>query len=336
MNRREVLKKGCAATLLAVMPHSIMRISKYTEMETQKEFDAIIIGGSYSGLSAAMALGRSLRQVLIIDSGLPCNRQTPASHNFITQDGIEPAKIAAKARDQVMKYDTVRFLEDRAVQGQKKGKRFEIHTESGKSFISEKLIFATGIKDIMPDIKGLAECWGISVVHCPYCHGYEIRDKKTAILANGERAFHLAPMAGNLTDQLTIITSGQPEFDTDQLALLQKNNIRVVDKSIREVIHNDGKMNAVIYTDGSTEEFDAVYAALPFEQHSDIPQSLGCEINEQGYIQVDMMAKTTIEGVFACGDNCSRMRSVANAVAAGNIAGAVANMEMSMQDFHAH
>ena len=302
-------------------------------MNTTKKFEVIIIGGSYSGLSAAMALGRSLRHVLIIDSGLPCNRQTPHSHNFITQDGATPSEISKKAKTQVLKYDTVNFIEDKAIKGIKTNHDFNIHTESGKQFAAKKIIFATGIKDIMPEIKGFSDCWGISVVHCPYCHGYEIKNKKTGIIANGETAFHLAPMVKNLTDNLTILTNGKAEFNLEQSLKLKKNNITVIEKKITEIEHHNGYIKNVVFKDHSKEHFEATYAALSFEQRSDIPESLGCELNEQGYIKVDIMGKTTVEGVFACGDNTTRIRSVANAVASGNMVGAVINMELSNEQF---
>lgn len=302
-------------------------------MNTTKKFEVIIIGGSYSGLSAAMTLGRSLRSVLIIDSGLPCNRQTPHSHNFITQDGATPSEISQKAKSQVLKYDTIHFIEDKAIKGMKTGHSFHIHTESGKEFEAKKIIFATGIKDIMPKIKGLSDCWGISVVHCPYCHGYEIKNKKTGMIANGETAFHLAPMVRNLTDELTILTNGKAEFDSQQLSKLNKNNIRIIEKEITEIEHENGYIKNIVFRDNSIEHFKATYAAVPFKQNSDMPELLDCELNEQGYIQVDMMGKTTVEGLFACGDNTTRIRSVANAVASGNMVGAMINMELSNEQF---
>ena len=333
MTRRDLIKQGSMATLAIALPIPITGFKKYNNMDTEKKFEVIIIGGSYSGLSAAMTLGRSLRQVLIIDSGLPCNRQTPHSHNFITQDGATPKKISQKAKSQVLKYNTVTFIEDKAIEGKKTGNTFSILTASGKKFEAKKLIFATGIKDIMPPIKGLKDCWGISVVHCPYCHGYEIKNKKTGIIANGETAIHLAPLANNLTNDLSILTRGKAEFDMEQVSKLNKNNIKVIEKEIIEIEHENGYMKHVIFNDNTKEPFDATYIALPFKQHSNIPELLGCELNEQGYIQVDMMQKTTKDGVFACGDNCSRMRSVANAVASGNTVGAVINMELSNEKF---
>ncbi|MDO6516618.1 NAD(P)/FAD-dependent oxidoreductase [Zobellia uliginosa] len=302
-------------------------------MDKQKIFDVIIIGGSYAGLSAAMTLGRSLRSILIIDGGLPCNRQTPHAHNFITHDGEKPSDILQKAKSQVLGYETVSFINDVALKGSKSAGNFHITTETGKHFIGKKMVFATGISDIMPEIKGFSDCWGISVVHCPYCHGYEIRNKKTGIIANGERAMHLASLVHNLTEHLTILTSEKAGFNAEQQMKLKKNNIKIIEKGISEVEHENGYITNVVFRDRSSENFDAIYASLPFTQHSDIPAQLNCSISEQGFIQVDAMQKTTVDGLFACGDNSTQIRSIASAVATGTMAGAMANMELSEEIF---
>ncbi|MFC2187569.1 NAD(P)/FAD-dependent oxidoreductase [Fulvivirgaceae bacterium LMO-SS25] len=302
-------------------------------MTDSKQFDVIIIGGSYAGLSAAMALGRSLRKVLIIDGGFPCNRQTPHSHNFITHDGEKPSVIAEKAKAQVLKYNTVKFYRGLAISGKKAENDLIIVTQTGEEFKAKKLIFATGIKDEIPDIKGFSECWGISIIHCPYCHGYEFRHQKTGILANGESAFHLASLINNLTDNITILTTGKADFNSEQIAKLNKHNIKIVETDITEIEHESGQIKNVTFNDGNKIGFNALYAAVPFTQHSDIPVSLGCEIAEQGYIKVDNFQKTTVSDVFACGDNVNMMRSVANAVATGNLAGAMANNELTVEQF---
>ncbi len=297
-------------------------------MKDDKEFDVIIIGGSYAGLSAAMALGRSLRRVLVLDSGAPCNRQTPHSHNFITQDGEKPAVIANKAKEQVKRYATVTLQKGLAVSGRKTLAGFEIQTENGELFSGRKLIFASGIEDIMPSIQGFAACWGISVIHCPYCHGYEFRGRKTAIIANGERAMHLASLVHNLTKELTILTTGETSFNAEQLEKLRTKGITLLDKEISKIQHKSGWVQQVVFKDGESQAFDAVYAAVSFRQHSAMPATLGCEMTEMGHIVVDNFQKTTVKGIFACGDNSSMMRSVANAVATGNVAGAMANKEL--------
>ncbi|MCK0148068.1 NAD(P)/FAD-dependent oxidoreductase [Arenibacter sp. F26102] len=302
-------------------------------MEENKTFEVIIIGGSYAGLSAAMALGRSLRNVLIINSGKPCNIQTPHSHNFLTQDGKTPKEISTLAKHQVEQYNTVSFINDLAINGQKIPLGFEIEKENGKTFTAKKIILATGVKDIIPNIKGFSECWGISVIHCPYCHGYEHKAVNTAIMANGERAFHLAPLVQNLTNDLTILTNGKMDFNEQQLIKLKTNNIEVNKKEILEVEHKNGHLQKIVFKDGSKENFLAAYAAIPFEQHTSIPVDLGCELTENGHIKVDFFQQTNVDGIYACGDNSSPMRSVAYAVATGNIAGAMVNKELSHEEF---
>lgn len=302
-------------------------------MELKPLYDVIIIGGSYAGLSAAMALGRSLKNTLIIDNGIPCNRQTPHSHNFITHDGEKPKVIAERAREQVAQYKSIEFLNAKAIKGKKLEGKFEIQTEEGDKIFAKKLIFATGIKDLLPEIKGFTACWGISVIHCPYCHGYEFKGKKTAIMIDNEKAFHIAQLVNNLTDNITILNSGKKYFSDVQLQKLQDHHIDIIDKEVLEIVHHLGNVNAVTFTDGSQVPFDAIYASVPFIQHSQIPQELGCELNEQGYIKTDSFQMTNIEGVFACGDNTSPMRSVANAVAAGNLTGAMVNYILTEENF---
>lgn len=302
-------------------------------MTDKNNFDVIIIGGSYSGLSAAMALGRALRNVLVIDSGLPCNQQTPHSHNFITQDGEKPNVIAEKAKEQVLKYETIKFINALAVSGNKTENGFAITTENNETFTAKKLIFATGVKDIMPKIKGFSECWGISVIHCPYCHGYEVKAEKTGILANGDFAFHYAQLIRNWTKELTIFTNGKSLLTQEQTEKIRKHNISIIEKEIVSLKHENGYVQQIIFKDNSIFDLKAIYSRPAFEQHCKIPELLGCELTEQGYIKVDMFQKTNIENVFACGDNTSPMRSVANAVSTGNLVGAITNNLMTEEEF---
>ena len=185
----------------------------------------------------------------------------------------------------------------------------------------------------MPEIKGFAECWGITIVHCPYCHGYELRNQKTAILANGERAFHLASLVNNLTNDITILTAGKAEFTDTQLAQLKRHSIAIVEQEVWEIEHQNGHIKNVVFKDGRKTAFGVAYASIPFRQHSSIPANLGCELTEQGHVQVSPFQKTTVEGVYACGDNSSMMRSVAGAVYSGNMAGAMVNAELTAETF---
>ncbi len=302
-------------------------------MNNNTNFDVIIVGGSYAGLSAALALGRSLRNILIIDNGKPCNIQTPHSHNFLTQDGKTPKEISTRARRDIEQYETVKFYNGTAKVGVKTEDGFQIITSENERFTARKLIFATGIKDEMPNIKGFAECWGISVIHCPYCHGYEYRHRNTAIIANGPKAFHLAAMVNNLSDKVTLLTNGKAEFTVDELEKLAKRNVKIIEKTIHEIEHENGQLQNLIFEGGTKMPFDVAYGAVPFTQHSDIPVALGCELDDFGYLKIEAFQKTRVPNILVCGDNSNMMRSVANAVSSGNIAGALANGELVSEQF---
>jgi len=302
-------------------------------MIEQKHFDVIIVGGSYSGLSAAMSLGRSLREVLVIDSGLPCNRQTPHSHNFITHDGEKPTVISAKAKVQVDFYDTVQFYNGLAVSAIKTENGFEIKTESGKIFTSRKVLFATGVKDLLPEIDGFKECWGISVLHCPYCHGYEVKKEKTAIISNGEMGFEFAKLISNWTKDLKLCTNGKSTLSLKQTKILKKHNVQIFEEEIDLLEHKNGEIKNIIFKNQGKVAVKAIYARPPFEQHCQLPKDLGCDINEQGLLKVDTMQKTNISGIYASGDCVTQMRSVAIAVSTGSFAGAVINKDLIDEDF---
>lgn len=333
INRNTFIKISSLAIAAMAVPLSLKTFATMHTTTEKNQFDVIIIGGSYAGLSAAMALGRSLRKVLIIDHGQACNRYTPHSHNFITHDGAEPAAIAQKARAQVLQYDTVTFLEAEAVSARALERGFEIGTREGAWLSAKKLIFATGIKDIFPDPEGFEACWDKTIIHCPYCHGYEFRDKKTAIWAEGDRALHLAGLVHNLSKDISIISQNKAGFKQEQLEKLQQHRIPLIDKTVKSIIHKNGSIRKLVFEDGHEEHFDAVYAALPFRQQSAVPEALGCELTESGHIKVDAFQKTAVPGIYACGDNSSMMRSVANAVYTGNLSGAMVNHELSQESF---
>jgi thioredoxin reductase len=331
--RREFIKLSGKVTASFFLPFSLTEIIKYNLMTHNNTFDVIIVGGSYSGLAAGMAMGRALKKVLIIDSGKPCNRQTPYSHNFITHDGDTPTEIAALANLQVRNYNTIKFFDGLATSGAKTKNGFEIQVASGETFTAKKLIFATGIRDVIPDIEGFAACWGISVLHCPYCHGYEVRHEKTGLLGNGEFGFDLAKLISNWTNDLTLFTNGTSTLSVEQITKLEKHQIKIIENKIERFEHNNGHLKKVIFQDQTTSNLTAMYAPTPFEQHCKIPASLGCELTDEGYIKIDTFQETTVKGVYACGDNATRMRTVANAVAMGTSAGMIVSKKMIFEEF---
>jgi thioredoxin reductase len=302
-------------------------------MANNKIFDVIIVGGSYAGLSAAMALGRSLRNVLIIDSGEPCNKQTPNSHNFLPHDGAKPFDIVKQGKKQVLKYSTVKFISGVAKKGYQRENLFIIELEKGKTFNSKKILFATGLKYTLPEIKGLSQCWGISVVHCPYCHGYEIKNKKTGLLGNGDSGFDFSKFISNWTKDLTLFTNGKSTLTNEQTKKLNEHAIKIVEKEINHFDHEKGWMKRIVFKDGTSEKMKAVYARGDIKQHCEIPAELGCELTEQGYIKIDDSCRTTTKGIYASGDNSTMFKAVSAAIAEGNKAGAMINKELIDESF---
>lgn len=301
-------------------------------MDTKK-YDVIIIGGSFAGLAAAMSLGRALKQVLIIDSEQPCNRQTPHSHNFITHDGETPAAIKAAAKKQVLLYSTVHYQTGVVTSVQGEYPNFAVHTADGNRHQALRIIFATGVKDIMPDIKGFAECWGISVIHCPFCHGYEYTGQATGILMNGDDAFGQARLISNWTSNLTIFTNGKSMLTEEQTVKLTAKNIRIVEDEISQLVHDKGYLKHILLAGGAIYPLAALYARPAFVQHCNIPAQLGCQLTDTGHLKTDELKRTTVQGVYAAGDNTTPMRSVALAVAAGTSAGAFIIHDIISENF---
>lgn len=297
-------------------------------MDNIQKYEVIIVGGSYSGLAAAMTLGRALRKVLIVDAGEQCNRQTPFSHNFLTQDGISPRKIIEIGRNELDRYATIEFKNDFVESIVQQEQVFQLQTAGGKIFFAEKIVFATGISDQLPRVDGFADCWGISILHCPYCHGYEVSGRKTGVLANGDAGFEYVSLISNWTKDLTVFTNGKSTFTDEQLIRLKSHQIEVKGGNIEQIKHHDGKLEALVFDDQSDCEMDVLYFRTPFVQSCSLPVSLGCELTNDGYIKIDAALQTTINGIYACGDNSSPNRTVSNAVATGHKVGMSLNKEI--------
>lgn len=297
------------------------------------EFDVIIVGGSYAGLSAALALGRAKRNILIIDSNKPCNKQTPHAHNFLTHDGDKPAEISVKAKAEVLKYPTVKFIEGKAISATSIDKGFVVELANGTSFNSRKILLASGLKDILPEIIGFRECWGISVIHCPYCHGYEVKDEKVGLLMNGDMAFDMAKMISHWNKEVVLLTNGASTLTVEQTNQLQSKSISIIEKELSALEHNKGYLNNVVFKDGEQLKLKAIYAKPKMVQHSNLYTDLNCEINENGLLVVDSFQKTTNNGVYAAGDCTTMFRSLSAATAAGSMAGAMINKDLIWEDF---
>lgn len=297
-------------------------------MKSKNTYDVVIVGGSVAGLSAALILGRSLRDVLVVDSGEPCNRQTPHSHSFMTRDGVPPAQLNALAREQALAYPTVELLSDKVVAISRKNDEFSITTEQNQTFIARKILLATGVYDIMPNIEGFAECWGRSVFHCPYCHGYEVKNEPLGVMINGDHAREYAGIIRHWSKNITLFTNGPATFDDTQRTKLQNLGVPLIETTLVSLDHQNGMLTAVQLQDGSRVNLSALFAPVYTRQHADLAQQLGCDLTPAGLIAVSAFGETNVPGVFAAGDNSSPMRQLVAASAAGSTAGSFLNREL--------
>lgn len=302
-------------------------------MLSAPRFEAIIVGGSYAGLAAALTLGRSRRRVLVLDAGQPCNRQTPHAHNFLTRDGESPNRLRSLAREQLSHYPTVQLLAGTAVAAAAEPGGFRLGTAEGGQYATRKLLLATGLHDELPPLPGFAECWGISVLHCPYCHGYEVRDAPLAVLSNGDMAFEFARLIHHWSPELRLLTNGPAALSAEQQGQLAARGIALIDTPLAALEHENGRLHHVRLTDGTRLPLTALFAKVPFRQASDLGAHLGCELTETGLLRADDFGRTNVPGLFVAGDNSTLMRQVAAAAANGSKASAFLNHELIAEDF---
>ncbi|MDR6662255.1 thioredoxin reductase [Tardiphaga robiniae] len=297
-------------------------------------FDAIVIGGSYAGLSAALQLARARRKILVMDSGQRRNRFAERSHGFLGQDGRAPGAIAADARAQLMKYPTVEWVDTTAASGSGVVNDFTVSVESGARYQARRIILAAGVVDTLPDVPGLTERWGKHVFHCPYCHGYELNQGRIGVLASSEMSMHHALMLPDW-GSTTLFLNGAFTPDADQLMQLMQRGVTVEREPIRQL---SGASIEVELTDGRVIPLDGMFTLTRTSPASPLGAQLGCAMEDGPmgpFLQTDMFKETTVPGIFACGDMARATGSVALAVGDGAMAGVGAHRSLMFGTGHA-
>lgn len=290
-------------------------------------FDVIIVGGSVAGLSAATYLGRMRRATLVVDSGKPCNRVSHASHGFLTRDGVDPAELLRIGREQVLAYPTVQFHSALVTAVEQQADGFVVTLETGETFAARKVLLAMGLRDQLPEVANVEQFWGRSAVHCPYCDGWEVRDQPLAVQGNGAAAVHRARLLLNLTDDLVICTDGPATFGEEEWQFLQARQVRVIETPLIGLEGEGDQLHTLHFADGSSLARRALFLNLKTSQQP-LVATLGCEVDEMGFVKVDEQGHTTVDGVYAAGDMTSRMRAVIFAAAQGAAAGIWINMAL--------
>src|SRR5688572_20264520 len=303
-------------------------------MET---FDVIVAGGSFAGLSAAMQLARARRRVLVVDTGLPRNRFAHASRGFFGQDGRTPAEILGTARAQVLAYPTAELREDEATHAAAIEGVLEITLGSGGLVRARRLVLATGVIDELPDLPGLRERWGRTVLHCPYCHGYEVAGRRLGVLAVGEASVHQALLLPDWSGDVTLFTNGTFELAADHRQALSARGVRVDPRPVVAVVGDGAELEGVRVAgggdDGTVVALDALFTSSRTRMASPLAEQLGCGLDEGPsgpVIRTDAWKETTVPGVYAAGDVARAPHNATWASADGVTAGIGAHRSLAL------
>ena len=293
------------------------------------EYDVTIIGGSFAGLTAATYLARGRRRVLVVDAGEPRNRFADASHGFLSRDGDTPRAILETARGQIQRYPTLTLIRGRVTEAAARSGGFISTLEDGSQVRSRRVVIATGVADVLPDVPGLAERWGRSVLHCPYCHGYEHAGERLGVLAAGARSVHQACLLADW-GPVTIFLNGMA-LDREGAAALARRGVRVVDDPVVALDGAAPALEAVRLAGGRAVAVDALFVSAPTRLASPIADQLGCALDEGPFgpvIRTGADKLTSVPGVYAAGDAARAPHSVAWAVADGMTAGVAAHQSL--------
>lgn len=296
-------------------------------------YDVVIIGGGPAGLAAALALGRARKRVLLCDSGPRRNARAVHMHNFVTRDGATPDEFRRVAREQLGQYPNVE-LQDVLV-GSVTGAKGAFHVAAGASSVyARRILLCTGMVDEMLPIEGFRELWGHAVVQCPYCHGWEARDRPWGYLVRSEQASHLQMFALQLrgwTKDVCVFTSGEFEIPADAQAKLVAAGLRIETARIGRLVAREHRLEAIELSNGIRVACELLFAHPP--QHQvDLVRALAVAVDKEGFVQVDPMTReTSVPGVFAAGDLTTRMQAAVAAAASGMQSAAMMNHELALE-----
>jgi thioredoxin reductase len=293
--------------------------------------DCIIVGGGPAGLNAAVVLGRCRRKVLVFDSETYRNKYSHGMHNYLTRDDILPTDFIGIAVQEVHKYG-VKIIKRKVTSARKNEDGFfDVKDGKGVIYRSRKLLVATGLADNVPDIPGFRELYGKSVHHCPYCDGWEVRDKEIAVYARNKNGFELALALKAWTDKVTYYADGKNKLKPVEVETLMLNDIPVVSYPIDRLESKDDKLKAVVFKNGESRKCDAIFFVNGYKQQCDLVETFGCNMTKKGVVLTNRFQQTNIEGLYVAGDASKDMHFVVVAAAEGAKAGVIINKELQKE-----
>lgn len=289
-----------------------------------ENIEVLIVGGGAAGLAAALTFGRLRRQVWVCDAGSPRNAPALHMHNFPGFDGVPPEQWRDRVHQELKHYPSVHHEAVEVLALTPEAGGYLAQLSSGQSVWAQKVLLATGVQDVLPEIPGLLERWGKTVVHCPFCHGFEFQEQRLGMLGQGEMALHMLSMLLGLSRDITVFTQGPAQFTATQRQALTNQGITLVETPVVRLRGADEPLQPLELelAQGETVTRDVLYLApqFPVRQRSPLVQDLGCALDPQGWVTVDDMGQTSVPGVYAAGDMAGmRGQSVLNSAASGSM-----------------
>ena len=280
--------------------------------------DAVVVGGGPAGLSAALVLGRARQSVLVLDSGKPANAAVSAIGGLLAQSATSPLELRESAYEQLAEHEKV-VVRNGAVAGvEETGEGFEVRLDTGECVRTRSVVIASGLRYDPPPLPGIRPLWGRSVFHCPFCDGWEVRDRPIAVHGNGPAAAASALFVRNWSSDVVLLTDGPADLGERREAL-DAAGVRIREQAITSLVGEDGALERIEFLSGAPEYREALFVRTRREQANDIADSLGCTFTDDGTIEADVDGRTGIEGVYAAGDAATgHSRSVANAIGTGS------------------
>ena len=295
-------------------------------------YDVVIVGAGPAGLSAALLLGRCLRSVLVCDNGHPRNAASHGIHGYLTRDGMHPREFLRIAREQLRPYETVELRDVTVTAAECLEDRFRTTLDDGTVVESRKLLIATGVRDKLPEVEGMAALYGRSVFHCPYCDGWEVRHQPLAVYGKGEKGYGLALELTAWSKDILLCSDGPAELEDRKLRRLERNGIMVREERILRLEGREGLLERVVFEAGPPAERRALFFTTGQHQHSPLAIQLGCEFNDKGTVRTGRYESTHLHGLYVCGDASRAVQWVVVAASEGAEAAFAINTDLIKED----
>jgi thioredoxin reductase len=292
----------------------------------------VIVGGGAAGLSAALVLGRARRGVVVLDQGAQSNLAARGIGGLLGHDGASPGELYERARGELAGYPSVEVRRAVVSRAWRESEGFVLEGADGQRLEADRVLLATGMAYQMPKLQGVAELWGKDVFHCPYCHGWEVRDRALGVLGS-PRGVHRALLLRGWSSDVALLTDGPAELDEVEQAQLERAGVAVIERPVAGLRAEAGRLKAVLFKDGGELAREGLLVRAPLKQRSALASELGAALTDADQIDVDEFGQTTVPGLYAAGDICVEVPQVSTAIAAGAVVAAMINDHLIAQEY---